>query len=290
VLFPIKDWIAERPWTIGWVQALAFLAFYPMALGLFYDALQLNDLTDQLKTSAWAMGLYFAVIWGVILYRTLKPGRIEPQVIGSTFFFTALIGIALVPVMKHLPIFAPFYAAKRSSDVEFQLLGYIFGVGVVEESVKAMPLYFWFLIQKRPTTPREAAFAGILSGLAFGVAEAVGYSIKYSNDNAAGTLTPGALLIAQFVRMVTLPLLHALWAGVVGYFIGLAALFPAKKAAIVTVGLFSMACVHGVYDTFSDTWFALVLCLLSLLLFIMYMRSAEKITEQFGSDAGAASA
>jgi len=22
-LFPMKDWIAERPWSIGWVQALA---------------------------------------------------------------------------------------------------------------------------------------------------------------------------------------------------------------------------------------------------------------------------
>src|SRR5205085_17023 len=178
--------------------------------GLIYDMLQLSDLTDQLKTSAWSIGLYFAVIWGVILYRALKPGRLEPQVVGTTFLFTALIGVTLVPVVKNLPIFAQFYAAKRSADIDMQLLGYVFGVGIVEESVKALPLIFWFLIQKKPTTPREAAYAGILSGLAFGVAEAVGYSIKYSNDSAVGRLTPGALLIAQFVRMVTLPLLHAL--------------------------------------------------------------------------------
>jgi RsiW-degrading membrane proteinase PrsW (M82 family) len=90
--------------------------------------------------------------------------------------------------------------------------------------------------------------------------------------------------------MVTLPLLHALWAGVVGYFIGLAARFPQKQATIVIVGLPMMATVHGAYDTFSDSRFALLLCVLSLFLFIMYMRSAEKVTEQLGADTRAARA
>ena len=278
-LFPIQDWMAERPWTLGWIQALAFLAFYPLLLGLLYDTVHPEDLTSQLKSSAWALGLYFAVIWGAIFYRTIKPDRLEPQIVGSTFLFTAVIGITLIPFVKLLPPFAQLYAVTRSADVGLQLLGYVFGVGVVEECVKGLPLYFWFLIQKKPTTPREAAYAGVLSGLAFGVAEAVGYSIKYSNDQAAGQLTPGAFLIAQFIRIISLPLLHALWAGVVGYFIGLAARFPRKQTAIVMVGVAAMAAVHGTYDTFSDTWLALALCLLSLLLFIMYMRSAEKIAD-----------
>lgn len=279
-LFPVRDWLAERPWTLGSAQALAFLAFYPLLLSLIYDNLQLTDLTDQLKTSAWSLGLYFAVIWGVIIFRMIKPDRIEPQVLATTFLFTAVIGITITPMIKHLPIFSAFTAAKHSQDVGMRLLGYIFGVGFVEEAVKAAPLYFWFLIQKKPTTPREAAFAGVLSGLAFGVAEAVSYSIDYSNYQTQGKLTPGEFLIAQFLRIISLPLLHALWAGVVGYFIGLAASFPRKATPLVVVGLSAIAIIHGFYDTFSDGWFGLALCLLSLLLFIMYIRSAEKITEQ----------
>src|SRR5947209_6776062 len=78
-LFPVKDWFAERPWTIGWIQALAFLAFYPVALGLICDSTGPQDLTAELKTSAWSLGLYFAVIWGAIFYRTVKPGHIDAK-------------------------------------------------------------------------------------------------------------------------------------------------------------------------------------------------------------------
>jgi RsiW-degrading membrane proteinase PrsW (M82 family) len=277
-LFPIRHWISEKPWAIGWIQALCFLAFYPLAVSLLSSGQQ--DLTDELKTSAWALGLYFAVIWGAILYRTVKPGKIEPRVIVSTFFFTALIGITLVPVIRSLPIFSQIYAAKTSDDVELQLFGYIFGVGVTEESVKALPLIFWYLIQKRPGTPREIAFAGVLSGLAFGVAEAVGYSILYANSQISGEMTPGSALIIQSMRMISLPLLHALWAGIAGYFIGLAAQFQQRKAALILVGIGLVALIHGLYDTFSETWFAFGLCVLSLLLYIMYMRSAERIAEE----------
>lgn len=286
-LFPLKDWVAERPWTIGWVQALAFLAFYPIALGLICDSSSPQDLTEELKTSAWSLGLYFAVIWGAIFYRTVKPGRIDVKIVLSTFFFTALIGIALVPAIKSLPLFSQIYAAKRSADVEMQLFGYIFGVGIVEESVKALPLIFWFLIQRRPTTPREVGLLGILSGLAFGVAEAVGYSILYANDQTSGELTPGSFLIVQTVRLISLPLLHALWSGIAGYFIGLAAQFPRKQAALVVVGLAMVALIHGMYDTFSESWFAFGLCVLSLLLYIMYMRSAERITQALQTQFGA---
>src|SRR5579884_3849722 len=96
-LFPLRQWISEKPWKIGWIQALAFLAFYPVALVILSDNIQAPDLTSELKTSAWSLGLYFAVIWGAIFYRTVKPGRIDTKIVLSTFFFTALIGVTLVP-------------------------------------------------------------------------------------------------------------------------------------------------------------------------------------------------
>jgi protease PrsW len=111
--------------------------------------------------------------------------------------------------------------------------------------------------------------------------EAVSYSITCANARTCGESTPGGFLINQFLRMISLPLLHALWAVIAGYFVGLAAAFPRKQAAILVVGILSMALIHGTYDTFPRTWFALALCILSLLLFVMYMRSDEKITEGF---------
>ena len=191
----------------------------------------------------------------------------------------------MVLTVQVMPGFAQLYSAIDSRDIGWKFFGSVFGVGVLEESTKALPLYFWFIIQRKPTTPREAAFVGVISGLAFGVAEAVSYSIDYANARSAGRSTPGGFLISQFLRMISLPLLHALWAGIAGYFIGLAASFPRKQAAILIVGILSML-IHGTYGTFPRTWFALGLCVLTLMLFVMYMRSAEKITEGLESQPG----
>src|SRR5579872_3469652 len=125
VLFPIESWVAERPWTDGWVQALAFLAFYPVALGLLSGGHPPEDLTAQLKTAAWALGLYFAAIWGALLYRTIKPARVEPQIVLSTFFFTAIIGIGVDLAVQVLPVISQLYSATNSRDVGFQLFGFV---------------------------------------------------------------------------------------------------------------------------------------------------------------------
>jgi RsiW-degrading membrane proteinase PrsW (M82 family) len=98
-------------------------------------------------------------------------------------------------------------------------------------------------------------------------------------------MTPGTFLIVQSMRLISLPLLHALWAGIAGYFIGLAAQFPRRQAALIVVGIGLVALIHGLYDTFSESWFAFGLCVLSLLLYIMYMRSAEKIAEELQATA-----
>src|SRR5690242_15539190 len=37
-LFPLRSWVAEKPWNIAAIRALAFLAFYPMLLGLLADS------------------------------------------------------------------------------------------------------------------------------------------------------------------------------------------------------------------------------------------------------------
>jgi len=153
-------------------------------------------------------------------------------------------------------------------------------VGVVEESLKAAPLIFAFLQRGAPTTPRAAAFLGGVSGLAFGVAEAVQYSFMYSQGQQSGRLNYGSYLAVQLLRFITSPLIHALWSAVIGYFIGLAATFPNRSRALVVFAIAAMATIHGLFDEFSDSWISIVICLFSLILFVGYSRTADQIMER----------
>jgi protease PrsW len=270
-LFPVATWLRDKPWDLAWVRWFAFFAFYPLVM------LRLFQQRISLTNAAWAFGLYFAAIWALIFYFCMRPPAIRVKVLLGTAGFTAFVGIGLLLIAQQLPVIRDFYGATESANFVGRVLGYVLGVGIMEEATKALPLWWRFVHKRVPTTPRECAFIGCVSGLAFGVAEAVSYSIRYAVQQYQGQLGYGDYLTIQFLRLITLPLLHALWAGTVGYFIGLAASMPDRSRALVAVGLTMMALVHGLYDTFSGTWASTALGVLSLLVFVAYSRSADQI-------------
>jgi RsiW-degrading membrane proteinase PrsW (M82 family) len=270
-IFPIQDWLRDKPWNLRWVRWFGFFAFYPLLMTrLFEDGISLT-------AAAWAFGIYFAAIWALIFYFCLHPPVIKPAVLIGTALFTALVGVSLLLAAQQLPVIKSFYAETESANLVGQLFGYVFGVGIMEEATKALPLWWRYIHKKEPVTPREAAFVGCTSGLAFGVAEAVTYSIMYAVARERGELGYGDYLTIQFLRLITLPLLHALWAGTLGYFIGLAATVPARRTGLLVVGLAFVATLHGLYDTTSGTWVSTALGVFTLLAFVGYSRSADDI-------------
>jgi protease PrsW len=274
VVFPLRTWLADKPWTMPWVRGFAFFAFFPVVLRQFYHG------SITLENTAWAFGLYFSLIWGIILKQTMRATSVSIKEILAT----ALATVVLVTVYMQVAAvvgFSQFQEAwTSSSDLVTSLLANILLIGVVEEFLKAAPLIFAFLKRGVPTTPRAAAFLGGVSGLAFGVAEAVQYSFMYSQKNQAGHLNYGSYLSVQLLRFISSPLEHALWASVTGYFVGLAALFPNRSRALVVVAIGGMATIHGLFDQFSDTWLSVLICLFSLILFVGYSRTADQIMER----------
>ena len=168
------------------------------------------------------------------------------------------------------------------------------GVGVVEESVKLLPV-FWLAVKLREiSTPREAAFYAGISGLAFGVAEAVSYSMNYTDiaQYAAvyGGIGNGNYVLWEFLRLISLPFLHCVFSGVAGYYVGLSLLAPKRRNALLLLGVGLAALTHGLYDFFSGSWLGLVVAGIAILMFIAYIRSAEHITQHItGQDVDAPS-
>ncbi|CCF85201.1 PrsW family intramembrane metalloprotease [Nitrolancea hollandica] len=274
-LFPVSRWIEERPWTQRWVQLVLFFALFPMVLAILYSG------GADLSFVVVSLGLYFALAWGLALHRIISPdsGSITGKRIALIAGFTGFVGITVLLSIQGFPLIRDLYGATESRYSVSRIIGFILGVGILEETTKALPV-LWLAFKARDIrTPREAAFLAGISGLAFGVAEGGSYAIR----NAIYLITTSdfsGYLLAQTLRMTTLPFLHCLWAAMVGYYVGLAILHPSKARSLVLVGIATSAVLHGLYDFFSDGFLGIAIFAITILLFASFARSADRISNQ----------
>jgi RsiW-degrading membrane proteinase PrsW (M82 family) len=106
-----------------------------------------------------------------------------------------------------------------------------------------------------------------MSGIAFGVFEGVQYqmvvNVKLDYANA---------FFMNVARLTSLPFLHAIWAGMAGYFIAFAKLYPKYRLSLYFLAIFIPAVIHGLYDTLGWTIFGLLLMLISVVLLMGYLK------------------
>ena len=205
-----------------------------------------------------------------------------------------------------LPIIKTFYSGTESESFPARLLGFVFGVGIMEETCKALPLLLFALRKGERLSLKDGIFLGMMSGFGFALAEVVGYSVQYWDMSAAesameiaravdnsttwsGTVDSSAfanqmrtvmpnlsqfygnMVLVQIVRFMTLPLLHAVWAGIVGWFIATASNRQDKVRATVIVGILFMAVMHGLYDVFASGIIGIAIAAASIILFMGYL-------------------
>lgn len=169
-------------------------------------------------------------------------------------------------------------ALDPNSNVILSAIGFTFGVGLCEELCKSAPVlchYQWTNNKEWPW--RTACLVGLMSGVGFGVSEAIHYSSDYYNG-----IQSGQIYVVRFVSCVAL---HALWSGGAAIFIFRyrAQLQQSESVwggAITWVALISIPMVlHGLYDTLlkkeHDAW-ALAVAAASLAWFIWQIEWARK--------------
>jgi RsiW-degrading membrane proteinase PrsW (M82 family) len=270
-LLPYKDWLADKPWNLLWVRWFLGVALFPLSLTFFAATAQL-----QFENIAFLFGIYFALMWGAVLYFMLMP-KLALTRIAQVGVFTMVAGIALVLAIQQVPGVSSLYSATDSASIAGKLVGFVFGVGVLEESAKALPIWWLYAHQNKEDSLSTIVFLGCISGFAFGVAEAARYSITYALNLQSGNVGFGSYLIAQMTRLITLPLLHAIWAGIFAYFIALASANRQLSKGLLLAGLVIAASLHGLYDTFSDSMIGVAVALISMVIFISYYRSGQTI-------------
>ncbi|MDR0982439.1 MAG: PrsW family intramembrane metalloprotease [Culturomica sp.] len=220
----------------------------------------------------YVIALYFSVIWGLFFYYFFKTPQINTKTIFTVFFsLQAFVFFAwdVLSLPAIIPGISLMYAWTDSPNILLRMFGYIFGVGLLEETAKALPLLWIIHRSKEPYIPQSMVFYGLISGIAFGVFEGVQYQMGVNIE-----LDYANAFFMNVARLTSLPFLHAIWAGMAGYFIAFANLYPKYRLSLYVLAILIPALLHGLYDTLGWSILGLLLTLLCVILLMSYLKQS----------------
>jgi len=217
----------------------------------------------------YVISLYFSIIWGLFFFYFFKTPQIKTKTTIALFFILQVVVFVVWDILR-LPAWSGIdllYSFTKSSNVLLRLTGFVLAVGVLEEAVKAVPLLLILLRAKEPYIPQSMVFYGLMSGIAFGVFEGVQYQMTVNVE-----LDYSSAFFMNVARLTSLPFLHAVWAGMAGYFLSFAHLYPKYRMSLYFLAIGIPAVIHGVYDVLGWNIFGLLLMLLSVILLMGYLK------------------
>ncbi len=270
-LVPVRHWARDpalRSWPV--LLLVGLVCVPPIAL------VMLNNPTEaKFRDIAWIFAIYFAVAWLLLLGVIVRPQHVSRAMLAA---------VAVAGIITQAPT-AIFLETKLHSNTS-SLLD-IFTIGLPEELAKAIPIVVVAWIWRHywhTQTPRDYLFLGAVSGLVFGAAEVVHYftDVLGSLSGNVNGLVLQDLTIQYIWRFLTDPIDHACWAGITGYFIGLAITGQDRKYSIGLVGIAIAAVLHGLNDwnpvNSHPAW--VLITLISVLLFLGYARAGAWLPQQ----------
>src|SRR5215471_6830682 len=259
-LLPLGDWIRHhslRSWPV--LLFLALICVPSIALVI----LGANPSASTFDHVAWIFAAYFALAWLLLLGVIIRPEHVTR---------TMLVVVTVIALVTQVPLAVMLEVALHASNAGLGTS--IYSVGLPEELAKALPVVVVALIYHRRhgLEPRDYLFLGAVSGLVFGAAEVVHYftvngvaqfyltvraaipaiAQLINSGHSAPTsvfavlIGPVRYFILDFVwRFLTDPIIHACWAGLTGYFIGLAATGRHRWYTVAWIGLADQGRVNG---------------------------------------------
>ena len=274
ILFPIQSWLRDS----GWRQGLRLLVIAYALLPLIFLALLSNS--NDLSSPGWAYSLYVAPLWGMGFWMLIRPGRVGKQeaIVAAGIVVWTLIWINVVTINVNDSL----HLSGSISFVPALVIGYN------EEISKALPvLLAGFILLKYRSVKLDVRmwmFLGTIAGLTFGVAEQAFYT---NNDivgiHEAQSNSEAVTAVLAFAERIFVDgFQHAVWAGIAGFFIGMALNYRRRRVPLILLGVTVPAILHALNDFFagSSIWLVIIIQAASLLLFLGYTISAAAIEQQ----------
>jgi len=292
-LLPLGDWYRHH--SLRSFPVLLFLALICVPSIALY-IVGSSTTTTTFDAAAWIFAAYFAVAWLLLLGVIIRPMHVTRLM---------LLLVTVLALLTEVPLAVALETSLHATNAS--LLPSIVTIGLPEEIAKALPVLVVALIYRgqRGLTPRDYLFIGAVSGLVFGASEVVRYftvnGVEEFNQTVQGAIPsivrliqsghapstsifaaligPVLLFILNFVwRFVTDPISHACWAGLTGYFIGLAVTGKYRWYQVAWIGVVVAAILHGFNDwsriNGHFTW--ILVTLVSGILFLGYAKVGSR--------------
>jgi RsiW-degrading membrane proteinase PrsW (M82 family) len=270
-LVPIQGWLHDRGWRQGSRLLMIPYGLLPLIfLGLF-------SMSGNLHTPGWAYSLYIAPLWLMAFWYLIRPPkvtRLEILIAGGAIVWT-IIWLNLVTITINDQLKNPLTLPEALV------------VGYNEETSKAIPVLvaalclLWF--RKQKLDPRWWMLLGTITGLTFGVVEQSLYTpqaiLGIHAATSAGQAVVDTLLFS--FRVFVDGFQHAVWAGISGFFVGVAVNYRRRRIPILLLGISIPAILHALNDwtltIFNTPYVGVLVQALSLLLFLGYTLAAQNI-------------
>jgi RsiW-degrading membrane proteinase PrsW (M82 family) len=261
-VLPLRAWVSEGGWLESRAALFLFMALTPFAL------LQATSDDADVERAAVGFAVYFAILWLIAIRELVQPEQLGWLVLSKISAFTAIAGIAIAVAVEE----------KLGASTD-DAVASILTVGLPEEAAKALAIVIFLRAGRGRWTPRTYLYAGAVSGLAFGAAEAVTYTVHYASVLDLGD---GGLVVTVW-RLLCGGLFHACMAGIVAFFVGLGAWYRDLRYHLIGFGLLVAGVLHGLYNYLADGWAGAALAALTVFTFVGYVRTGDRIGERLNA-------
>jgi RsiW-degrading membrane proteinase PrsW (M82 family) len=264
-LLPLRAWM-RNPVLRSWPFLLfvALVAAPPAGLVIIGP----NPTAASFRDASWVFAAYFAVAWLLLIGVIVRPAQISRQLLAF---------VVVIALVTQIPLALALEAALHANSSN--LLSSVLTIGLSEELAKAIPIAVVAVMLRNRLSPVDYLFLGAVSGLAFGASEVVRY---FTSGFGIGRESPGNLVLDYVWRFLTDPVTHACWAGLTGYFIGLAVSGQRKWYRVGWIGLAMAMILHGLNDwdviNSHATW--VVVVAVSSVLFLSYAKAGPALGQQ----------
>jgi RsiW-degrading membrane proteinase PrsW (M82 family) len=197
------------------------------------------------------IAVWSGVLWLLLFYRLFSDARMRLSSALLALFGTMLLVVPAFELYLTLPPHVTRSALERPTPLSL-LAGYVLGVGLQEEIVKAMAVLVALLLTRGALSPLHGLVLGMMAGVGFAVSENVYYVYGMLEKALEESRETGDVSVMIFpiygnvVRMMVGPFAHGVFSGILGHQLALGA--TTRSPRPVLSGLAVVALLHGVYD------------------------------------------
>lgn len=243
--------IAHRRLPAGIVGYLAAILGSRLYWGLLIFAITPFVLLTVHINLVVGMMIYFSLFW-FFVFQPLVSTHLGLRPLFTDLFaygFTGVAGTSFALIVEAF-WFARAGILFKTSALMIAVPAYILGVGLTEEFAKQLVVLIFLLIHRarsRRWSPLAYMMLGVSSGLGFSAVENISY-IQRGMAFEVMHHAVGLSTVTALSRALYTPFLHAVWAGIAAYGLGLVAQSGFRRWQTGLGFLLLAAVFHGVYD------------------------------------------